>query len=59
MQQGQTVRIKKGYENCPEELDMTYTIIEVLGDQAYIQPMNCTMAIVPTELVGTDMIELA
>ena len=57
MTAGDTVRIKKGHENCLEELSMRFVIVEAFGDRALIQPLEWAGYLTPTELVPMASIE--
>jgi hypothetical protein len=61
MKPGAIVKIKSGFENCKEELEMLFVVVEIFEEskRASIQPTNCKLALVPTELVGLNMIELS
>lgn len=54
------VRIKKGYENSAEELNMVFIVTENNGDRMYIaenRGPRFPNEIIPTELVRSHMIE--
>lgn len=57
MRQGDIVRIKKGYENSQEELEIAYIVVESYVERLLIQPLVWKYAFAPTELVGVEMVE--
>lgn len=59
MQAGDTVKIKPGYENCQDELLLKFVVIEAYENRALIQPLKCYLALIPTELVSNESIEIA
>ena len=48
------VRIKKGYENCAEELNMVFVVVEHNGDRLFIRENRARRF--PNEIIGTELV---
>lgn len=51
-------RIKRHRCGSGSEHQMLFTVVEDRGDRVVIAPVNCEMAIVPTELVASTDIDI-
>jgi hypothetical protein len=54
---GDIVKIKSEFLNSKEEENTSYVVREFNGDRVIIAPVVWNGYIVPTELVGSEMIE--
>lgn len=57
MKPGTFVKIRKGYENSAEELNMIFEVVEDFGDRANIRPTVWNGYLVPIECVPAESIE--